>query len=204
MVARKSGKREEMLKRDKVIEKRTVISTILISRRIRNQQSFPAILIGGHCAGNIIVLSGGVLWKGEVIKRERRRRRRSRRVVKRGRRKGREKGGGNKREKEEEKKFVHEERTNDNNDEPNIDPVKPVRLPSLYSPRAPLLSTSFSPRASIFTPSFQLSLSLSPSREQKPGYRRQPRSLGTLLEQTISLNAGQRLPTVIIIAEAFF
>lgn len=116
----------------------------------------------------------------------------------------REKGGGNKREKEEEKKFVHEERTNDNNDEPNIDPVKPVRLPSLYSPRAPLLSTSFSPRASIFTPSFQLSLFLSPSREQKSGYRRQPRSLGTLLEQTISLNAGQRLPTVIIIAEAFF
>lgn len=123
-------------------------------------------------------------------------------MVKRGRRKGREKGSRNKREKEEEKKFVHEERTNDNNDEPNIDPVKPVRLPSLYSPRAPLLSTSFSPRASIFTPSFQLSLS--PSREQKPGYRRQPRSLGTLLEQTISLNAGQRLPTVIIIAEAFF
>lgn len=88
------------------------------------------------------------------------------RVVKRGRRKGREKGGGNKREKEEEKKFVHEERTNDNNDEPNIDPVKPVRLPSLYSPRAPLLSTSFSPRASIFTPSFQLSLSLSFERAE--------------------------------------
>lgn len=78
----------------------------------------------------------------------------------------REKGGGNKRGKEEEKKFVHEERTNDNNDEPNIDPVKPVRLPSLYSPRAPLLSTSFSPRASIFTPSFQLSLSLSFERAE--------------------------------------
>lgn len=88
-------------------------------------------------------------------------------MVKRGRRKGREKGGGNKRGKEEEKKFVHEERTNDNNDEPNIDPVKPVRLPSLYSPRAPLLSTSFSPRASIFTPSFQLSLSLSLLRESR-------------------------------------
>lgn len=71
--------------------------------------------------------------------------------------------------------------TNDNNDEPNIDPVKPVRLPSLYSPRAsPPLYILLS---SIFTPSFHLSLSLSIFRESR-SLDTDDSSLGTLLERS--------------------
>lgn len=86
-------------------------------------------------------------------------------------------GGGRKRsekgrkvEKEEEE--IRTRETNDGNDEPNIDPVKPVRLPSLYSPRAALLHPPLEPQ---FLPL------LSPSREQKPvpGDSRAWNALGT-------------------------
>lgn len=153
--------RSEMPKRV-VIEKCIVSLWTVLSWCLEYTES--AILIGGHCAGNIIVLSGGELWKGEVIKKRKKKKEKSRKEenkVKKTRKEGereRQSKGRNKWEKGT--KFVHEERTNDNNDEPNIDPVKPVRLPSLYSLPEPLSSTSFSSRASIFTLSFLFSLSL--------------------------------------------
>ena len=57
--------------------------------------------------------------------------------------------------------------TNDGNDEPNIDPVKPVRLSSLYSPRAALLHFPFSPSLSLSL-SIYLSISLLPSSQVLP------------------------------------